>query len=211
MRHPKLTLTLAALLTAACAVARADYLTNHSVGHGPLSAAGSMPTWGDIEMCCTPAGGGERWLGDVAGGYSAYPTAGQVWIRRSPGGGTYAVAYEHASYPWGRTYVMSSSWAQLAWSPALVTIQYDDACPLTPGMAIAHMCGTDWTPMDSGGVPTYVIGNNIVKPGLPYGDYLKDTSGTGAGPWCSFNFSDFTGVTKPAGAPNHGVAIDACP
>lgn len=207
------TLVLIAALLALSSIARADFVTNHAGGHGPLPAAGSMPSWGNVELCCTPAGGGERWLGDVAGSYWAYPTAGQVWIRRSPAPNTYAVAYEHATYPYGRTLIVGSSWnvAPLTWTIALVLIQYDDACPLTPGMAVAHVCSTDWTPMDSANVPTVVIGNNIPKPGLPYGDYLKDTSGTGYGAWCTANFSDYPGVTRPPGMPNHVVAIDHCP
>lgn len=54
------TLVLIAALLALPSIARADFVTNHAGGNGPLPAAGSMPLWGNIEMCCTPAGGGER-------------------------------------------------------------------------------------------------------------------------------------------------------
>jgi hypothetical protein len=212
MQRKALFLSILLIATATASIARADYVANHFPGgHGPLSAATTMPAWGEVELCCTPSGAGERWLGDMDGAFWALPTPGQTMIRKSPAPNTYAVAYERSHRPYGQSYVVTSEWVTLPWSPQLVTIQYDDACPLTPGMAIAHPCSTDWTPMDSGGVPTFVVGNNIPKVGLPYGDYLKDTSGAGAGSWCSFNFSDYPSVPVPPGAPNHAVAVDACP
>jgi len=186
------------------------YVDNHvGGGHGPLPVGSTMPTWGVVQLCDTH-GDCEGYLGNVDGSYVAYPSTGMYWIARSSAPYTYAVAYEHHDLT-GRTYVVTSSWVPLSWTVGAVSIQYDDACPHTPGMDTVHQCTGTWTPMDSSGVPTYVIANGIPKPGLPYGDYLKDTSGTGAGSWCTFNFSEYPSVPKPAGVPDHGVAVDACP
>lgn len=187
------------------------YVDNHvPLGHGPLPVVGSMPTWGEIEIS-DGGSNGERWLGNVAGAYAAHPTAGKHWIWKSPAPNTYAVACELAGCTGGRTWVVTSSWHDLGFVPAVVNIQYDDACPITPGENTVHVRTGDWTPMDSGGLLTYVIANGIVKPGLPYGDYLHAGDRDGPGSWCTFNFSDYPAVPKPAGAPNHGVAVDACP
>lgn len=210
MKRIAFTITMLVTL-AACGIARADYVTNHFPGgHGPQPVVGNFRTWGIVELFDT-AGNGEWWLGNVDGAYVAYPTAGKVWVRKSAPPSTYAVAYEFSNFT-GRTFVVTSSWNLLPWSPQALAIQYDTPCPITPGMAVAHACSGDWTPMDGGGVPTVVIGNGIVKPGLPYGDYLHYTADhDGPGSWCTANFSDYPGVTKPAGLPNHVVAVDACP
>ncbi len=213
MRHTFLRLRfliLAAILTAIASPARADFVTNHVVGgHGPDAVVGDAPSWGAVDVCCTSS---QRWLGDVAGAYWAYPAPNNTWIRKSSAPNTYAVAYEFASWPYGRTAVVPTTWKFLGWAPSLITIQYDNPCPIIPGENTVHACSGDWTPIDEGGLLTYVIGNGLVKPGLPYGDYLHDTSnGGGAWTWCSFNFSDFPGLTKPPGVPNHAVAVDKCP
>lgn len=195
--------------------ARADYVTNHVPGgHGPLSAESAIPTWGVVDVCCTAATGlGERWLGNEGGSYWAYPSplqTGVYWIRKSSSPGTYAVAYEFAAYPWGRSYVVTPTFTQLSWPPRLVSITYRNFCPLVPGEIVAHPCGGNWTPMDGGGLLTYVVANGIVKPGLPYGDYLHAGERDGAGSWCDFKFSDFPGLTRPPGAANEAIAVDAC-
>jgi hypothetical protein len=189
------------------------YVDNHvPLAHGPLPATGSPPAWGVVEMWVGSQGA--DYLGNVGSYYVAHPTLGGMPYIAMSSLYTYAIAYEFEVAPGsyaGRTYVVTPTFTQLAWTPQAVIIRYDDPCPITPGMAVAHACSGDWTPMDSGGVPTVVIGNGIQKPGLPYGDFLKYTAGGGPGSWCGANFSDFPGVTKPAGLPNHVVAVDACP
>jgi hypothetical protein len=220
------TLLLIATIVSSCGVSTEQVATftpaplfvdNHVSGaHGPLSAAGTQADWGVVRLWTSSFG--EDWLGNIDGDYIAHPTnysAGYPWAAVSAHFTT-AVAHEFEGPPGvfsGRSNTIGTTFAQLPYLPAAVTVQYDDPCPLAMATqwTVAHACTGDWTPMDSAGLPTFVIGNGIVKPGLPFGDYLKYTAPGGYGSWCAFNFSDLPNVTKPAGAPARAVAINACP
>lgn len=218
--HRVIAFWTALLLTCACstpeetAETRAPlYVDQHvPLAHGPLPATGSTPAWGVVEMWNV----GERWLGNVDSYCIAHPTPTYAPYITKSANYTTAIAYEFEVMPGsfaGRNTAVTTSWQQLAYTPAAVVIMYDDPCPTVNAAQwrAAHACSGDWTAMDGGGVPTVVIGNGIAKAGLPYGDYLKWTGAAGAGSWCTANFSDYPNVAKPAGLPNHVVAVDACP
>ncbi|HXH90928.1 MAG TPA: hypothetical protein VNN25_05060 [Thermoanaerobaculia bacterium] len=226
MKRKALFLITVLTATAACSQAPESiddtsaplFVDNHVTGgHGPLSANGNQAAWGTVRLWSGSFG--EDWLGSVDGNYIAHPTeyhtGDRPYVAMSPNF-TFATAYEFEAAPgvfYGRSSAITTSFVQFAYLPAAIVISYDDACPLVNATqwTTPHPCTGDWTPFDGGGVPTFVIGNGIVKPGLPYGDYLKYTAPGGPGSWCTFNFSDLPNVAKPAGAPNHAVAIDSCP
>ncbi len=183
MRRPILTLGLAIVLTLACGIARADYL-DHVGGHGPLSCSGGpMKDYNQVEAWSTTTC--ERWTGDVGPNGPAtllFPSAGMISFAKSPNGtSAYAcLAIHNGNYGWctDSRLIPSGTGVVFPSTPIYIQINAAPPCPTNQATAFTVLYWApgsygDWTPMDGYGLPTAVIADGHVAPGLPHGNPLK--------------------------------------
>lgn len=188
--------------------ARADFIATTG-GHGPLSASGTFWDRGAVQLWSSSQG--EMWIGDMGAYYIAHPSAGlsYPYVARSPSY-TFAIAYEFENAPGsfsGRNQVLTSTFVQLAWTPAAIVIEYDPPCPTTNATAWTslHTCTLNYTPMDGGGRPTVSItdafGHSLNLPGNT--NHVE----------CEAHLPNYPNVPHPGGLPDDVVAVysGACP
>lgn len=215
------------IVTAACGIARADYVTVTQGGYGPFACAsdggGPLPSWGFVERYTGSfySYGCERYRGDIATSSHAgrsfdFVSAGDPYLsaKVSSTATTAYLCYDivagNTPVPCDSGYVTATSdtpWAG-DWRNGLV-IGYSAPCPLTPNETTLTPCTGACTPYDGSGLPTAVISDGIPKPGLPLGSPLKLPPTVGSDVSCIATMSNYPGV------PNHGhdvwMAVYVCP
>jgi hypothetical protein len=213
----------------ACSLARAaDFVTTDESGHGPFVVTNPIPSWGYLDVASEDFSHRERWRGDVETGSghlgrTIVPTFAARWFSVSPLQGSFAFACSHT--PTGPTYAPCQGQSpapvyissdgnnptHLMWTPAAVIVGYYPQCPIASGYSVIHYCTGTHTPYDYTGqptdFPTFVIGDGIVKPGLPYGSPLKlVVSGATGVPVDCWAEPDEYGLSGP-----WGMAVYTCP
>jgi hypothetical protein len=165
----KTILLAAALLAAACGVARADYIS-HTTGHGPVPCSGGTPDHGFLDVW-HPDDTCQRVRGDFIGdeganvphpGYIFAPGTDVSWVYLSPHS-TWGYVCAHA--PTGPAYdpclrerpipadskTLEPGWNFIPFTPLAIVLSYLPDCPPPTGLTEVHMCPAGWTPFDGSG------------------------------------------------------------
>lgn len=190
----------------------AELYVDQTTGHGPFTLDSSSSMWdhGEVQMWdSTGHGYGVR--GNFVGyDYYFVPPSGVVWFASSP---HYTNVYACRVASGGGCLdgvAVGTSFANLGWTPAFVTVHYTPPCPLTPGETVIRYCTGAYTPFDQSGYVTAVISDGAVQVGLPDGHplNLQNAGAPVSAVECIANLANYSLPGSPTG---FVAAVYGCP